>query len=50
MARKLLSEQAPRGIAHAVLGLSACLPGRSFSDQRPACRGYAEDGNPGMSW
>jgi hypothetical protein len=45
MARKLLTEQTPRGIAHAVLGLSACLSG-----QWPACRGYAEDGNPGMSW
>jgi hypothetical protein len=50
MARKLLTEQTPRGIAHAVLGLPACQSGRSLSERRPACRGDAEPGSPGMSW
>jgi len=50
MARKLLTEQTQRGYAHAVLGMPACLSGRSPFRARPACAGDAELGNPGMTW
>jgi len=50
MARKLLTEQTQRGYAHAVLGMPACLSGRSLLQARPACAGDAETGIPGMSW
>jgi hypothetical protein len=50
MARKLFTEQTQRGYAHAVLGMPACLSGRSLLQAGPACAGDAEFGNPGMSW
>jgi hypothetical protein len=50
MARKLSTEQTQRGCAHAVLGMPACLSGRSLIESRPACAGNAGYGNPGMSW
>jgi hypothetical protein len=50
MARKYSTEQTQRGYAHAVLGMPACLSGRSLIQARPACAGDAEFGNPGMSW
>jgi hypothetical protein len=59
MARKLSTEQTQRGCAHAVLGMPACLSGRSLIASGPAsadCRcgdtphPEAEYGNPGMSW
>jgi hypothetical protein len=49
MARKFSTEQTQRGYAHAVLGMPACLSGRSLIQARPACAGDAEFGNPGMS-
>ncbi|HEX2267466.1 MAG TPA: hypothetical protein VHI97_04565 [Actinomycetota bacterium] len=59
MARKLFTEQTQRGCAHAVLGMPACLSGRSLPQSRPACADChcggtphpgADYGNPGMSW
>jgi hypothetical protein len=50
MARKLSTEQTQRGIAHAVLGMPACLSGQSLVQSKPACAGDAEYGHPGMSW
>jgi hypothetical protein len=50
MARKPLTEQTQRGCADAVLGMPACLSGRSLSQAKPACAGDAEVGIPGMSW
>jgi hypothetical protein len=58
MARKFSTEQTQRGYAHAVLGMPACLSGRSLLQARPACADCgggtphpgAEVGKPGMSW